>query len=191
MFDAIVLAGGDARRLDGADKPGQLIAGRSLLEHVLSAVSEADHIIVVGPVRDTSRPVRWCREDPPGGGPVAALAAAIGEVRSELILVLAADLPRIAPAIPELLAALQRSYADAAVLVDDNGRRNYLAAAWRRDRLIRRIAAITDTSGASARSLYAGADILEMADPDGWGSDCDTWTELAEARRLIENRERT
>ncbi|MEO6886353.1 MAG: NTP transferase domain-containing protein [Jatrophihabitantaceae bacterium] len=191
MFDAIVLAGGSARRLGGADKPAQLIAGRSLLDHVLAAVDAADRIVVVGPVRATARPVRWRREDPPGGGPVAALAAAIHSVQAEIVVVLAADLPRIAPAVPALVAALRTSSTDAAILVDETGRRNYLAAAWRRDRLARVIAALADTSGASARSLYARADILEVADPDGWATDCDTWDKLAEARRLIENRERT
>ncbi len=40
-YDAVVLAGGAARRLDGADKPMQPLAGRPLLEWVLDAVADA------------------------------------------------------------------------------------------------------------------------------------------------------
>lgn len=57
VFDAIVLAGGGAARLDGADKPALDIGGASLLERVLTAVADADRIVVVGPVRPASRPV--------------------------------------------------------------------------------------------------------------------------------------
>ena len=40
-FAAVVLAGGTAARLDGADKAGVELAGRTLLEHVLDAVAAA------------------------------------------------------------------------------------------------------------------------------------------------------
>ncbi|WP_240497415.1 NTP transferase domain-containing protein, partial [Streptomyces hirsutus] len=40
-YDALVLAGGGARRLGGADKPGVRVGGRSLLDRVLAACSGA------------------------------------------------------------------------------------------------------------------------------------------------------
>jgi molybdopterin-guanine dinucleotide biosynthesis protein A len=52
-FDAIVLAGGLATRLDGADKPGLTVAGQSMLSSVLTAAADAGAgtVIVVGPAR--------------------------------------------------------------------------------------------------------------------------------------------
>ncbi|NKI41053.1 DUF6457 domain-containing protein [Streptomyces physcomitrii] len=76
-FDAVVLAGGGARRLGGADKPGLRVGGRRLLDRVLTACAAAERTVVVAAPRATVRPVRWTREEPPGSGPVAALAAGL------------------------------------------------------------------------------------------------------------------
>jgi molybdopterin-guanine dinucleotide biosynthesis protein A len=179
-FDAIVLAGGSARRLGGADKALIEISGRTLLGHVLDAVRDATSIIAVGPRRDGLDRVRWCREDPPGGGPVAALAAALPFVEEELVLVLATDLPNIAPAVPLLRTAAAGG--DAAVLVAD-ARRNYLAAAWPTAALRRQVALIGDPAGASVRSLFEGATVTEVVDPSGWSADCDTWEDIEQMRR--------
>ncbi|MFD9249059.1 NTP transferase domain-containing protein, partial [Streptomyces bottropensis] len=40
-FDAVVLAGGAARRLGGADKPALRVGGRALLDRVLTACAGA------------------------------------------------------------------------------------------------------------------------------------------------------
>jgi molybdopterin-guanine dinucleotide biosynthesis protein A len=175
VFDAIVPAGGAARRLGGADKPGLLVDGRSLLDHVLAAVAGAARIVVVGPVRATSVPVRWRRESPVGGGPVAALAVGVAEVTALHCVLLAADLPRIGPAVPLLLGALGEH--DAVVLVSA-GRRNFLAAAWRTAALRDAIADLADPAGTAVRTLYDGRDVVEVEDTGGWGRDCDTWTDL-------------
>ncbi len=176
-IDAIVPAGGSARRLGGADKPGLLLAGRPLLDHVLLALAEVDRIVIVGDRRPTPVAVSWCREDPPGGGPVAALAAGLTQVRADVVLVVAADLPRIAPAIPLLLAALTGR--DAAVVATE-GRRNHLAAAWRTASLVTALARLGDADGAAARRLYEDVDLAEVVDTAGWGRDCDTWDDLRE-----------
>ncbi|MEU8757579.1 DUF6457 domain-containing protein [Streptomyces sp. NPDC048659] len=76
-YDALVLAGGAARRLGGADKPGVRVGGRSLLDRVLAGCRDAGTTVVVAAPRTTARPVTWAREDPPGGGPLAALDAGL------------------------------------------------------------------------------------------------------------------
>ena len=48
---AIILAGGASTRLD-ADKPEQLVGGRRLLDIAVSAVADADAVVVVGPPRE-------------------------------------------------------------------------------------------------------------------------------------------
>ncbi|MEV4579027.1 NTP transferase domain-containing protein [Nonomuraea jabiensis] len=93
-FDAVILAGGEARRLGGADKPGLTVGGRSLVEHVVAAVADARTTIVVGPERPIPAVV-FVREDPPRSGPVPALAAGLNEVTAPWVVLLAGDLPFI------------------------------------------------------------------------------------------------
>ncbi|MEW2222699.1 DUF6457 domain-containing protein [Streptomyces sp. NPDC006990] len=63
--------------MDGADKPAVTVGGRPLLDRVLAACGDAAATVVVGPRRPTCRPVLWAREEPPGGGPLAALQAGL------------------------------------------------------------------------------------------------------------------
>lgn len=179
-FDAIVLAGGSARRLGGADKPMELVDGTPLLCHVLDAVADAQHRVVVGPTRDLPVDVSWVREDPPGSGPVAAVAAGLPLTSAAVVLLLAADLPRIAPAITPLRTAVQHG-APAAILLTE-GRLSYLAAAWRRDALQAALGRLPDVTNAAMRSLYDRISAHEVHDTQGWGQDCDTWDDLADAQ---------
>lgn len=182
VFDAIVLAGGRGRRLDGADKAALIVGDTSLLERVVTAVAGAGTVVVVGPPRDLPRTVLWCREEPVGGGPVAAIATGFARTSADVVVVLATDLPAIAPAVPVLLAALADG-APAALLVDEHGRVNNLAAAWRRSALAAALAAVGEPRGAAVRSLVATVTPALVPDPSGWGRDCDTWDDLARARR--------
>ena len=109
-FDAVVLAGGQGRRLGGVRKPALDIGGRRLLDIALDAVAGAETTVVVGAALPTARTGEWIQETPAGGGPVAALAAAMPLVRSATVVVLAADLPFITAAAVD---ALLRSRGDA------------------------------------------------------------------------------
>jgi molybdopterin-guanine dinucleotide biosynthesis protein A len=184
LYDAIVLAGGRARRLDGIAKPQLKVAGGTLLDRVVAAVADADRVVVVGPEQPVTADVTFCREVPAGGGPVAAIAAGLPHTTAAVVLVLAADLPWIAPAVPRLLAALPTS--GAALLVDATGRVNYLAAAWRRRDLAAALGALGDPTGVSARALVALIDAVHVPDEADWGRDCDTWEDLAEVRTHAE-----
>ncbi|MDG4865579.1 NTP transferase domain-containing protein, partial [Streptomyces sp. T-3] len=50
-YDAVVLAGGGAKRLGGADKPGVRVGGRALLDRVLAACATAAATVVVAEPR--------------------------------------------------------------------------------------------------------------------------------------------
>jgi molybdopterin-guanine dinucleotide biosynthesis protein A len=192
MFDALILAGGRGARLGGADKPSIVLGDSSLLERVVAAVAAARAVVVVGPERPLAREVTWCLERPAGGGPVAAIAAGLAHAQVEIVVVLAADLPWIAPVIRRLLTALaDRPDADAAVVVDSTGRRNHLAAAWRRAALNTALNRLASTQGAAARSLFEQASVVEVADPAGDAADCDTWDDLERARVRAEPREKS
>ncbi len=190
-YDAVVLAGGGARRLGGADKPALTVGGRTLLDRVLAACPDAGTTVVVGPARETVREgVRWTREQPPGGGPVAAVAAGLGYVTADRVLLLAADLPFLdRPTVTRLLAALddpeepdRPDRPDAALLVDATGRDQPLAAAYRTPALRASLATLGDPSGLPLRRLTAPLRTVRLADPAGAAHDCDTWEELAQAR---------
>ncbi|PXY22398.1 molybdenum cofactor guanylyltransferase [Prauserella muralis] len=168
----IVLAGGAARRLSGADKPMLVVGGTTLLQRAVTALRDAADIVVVGPRRDAVGGVRWCREDPPGAGPVAALAAGLRDVGAEQVAVLAADLSGVTPdTIARLRAALGPG-ADGAVLVDDEGRRQWLIGVWRTAAL--RAALPEEPAGASLRATLGGLSIVEVAAVPGEAADVDT-----------------
>ena len=188
--DAVVLAGGLARRLEGADKPALEFGGVTLLDRVIEACAEAREVVCVGPVRPTRRPVRWTREDPPGAGPVAALAAGLGLTRESRVLVLAADLPFLSRELVHSLWMNADGH-DGAVLTDREGRDQWLAACYRREALtgaIDRLAAENGgtAAGLSLRRLLAGFDLARVPDPDGQSFDCDTWEDVSHVRRLVD-----
>ena len=179
-FDAIVLAGGAAKRLGGADKPGVRIGGRALLDRVLAACEAADRTVVVGGRRPTVRPVRWAREDPPGGGPLAALDAGTRCVEADTVVVLSADLPFLAePTVRRLIGALEDSGGEAALLRDPDGRDQPLVAAYRTEPLCREIALLaTEYGSLSGLPMWLLSQELDLArvDADPFASfDCDTW----------------
>ncbi|MGW1009677.1 DUF6457 domain-containing protein [Streptomyces termitum] len=211
--DAVVLAGGAARRLGGVDKPGVRVGGRPLLDRVLAACAGAGRTVVVGDPRPTVRPVGWTREENPGSGPVAALDAGLTALRTpttgtptgpttgtpagptpEVLLALSADLPFLdGSTVRRLLAALDADpEAEAALLTDAGGRRQPLVAAYRTGPLRRALdaarAAHQGLDGLPLRTLTAGLRLVEVpADPAAplASFDCDTWEDIATARARI------
>ncbi|MFD4829951.1 DUF6457 domain-containing protein [Streptomyces uncialis] len=189
-YDAVVLAGGAARRLDGADKPGIRVGGRTLLDRVLTACADAASTVVVAAPRPTVRPVRWAREDPPGGGPLAALDAGLRHVTAPVTVVLSADLPfldrRSVRGLPAALNAVPD--ADAVLLTDAHGRDQPLVAAYRtrplRDALAARIREHGGPAGLPLRPLIAALRVVRLPDPLA-SFDCDTWQDIATARARI------
>ncbi|WP_244217301.1 NTP transferase domain-containing protein [Streptomyces carpinensis] len=189
VYDAVVLAGGAARRLGGADKPGVRVGGRALLDRVLTACADARTTVVVADPRPTARPVCWTREEPPGGGPLAALGAGLRPTTAEHVVVLSADLPFLEPAtVARLLGALRTGRADGVLLTDADGRDQPLVAAYRAQALRRELTALTQEHGALTglplRRLTAALDLTHV--PDHVASfDCDTWDDIATARARI------
>ncbi|MFI8349144.1 NTP transferase domain-containing protein [Streptomyces sp. NPDC085596] len=188
-YDAVVLAGGGARRLGGADKPGVQVGGRALLDRVLDACADAATTVVVADPRSTARPVRWAREEPPGAGPVAALDAGLRLSTAEHAVVLSADLPFLgADTVHRLLAALRDTGADGALLTDDDGRDQPLVAAYRTAALRGALADLAaehgGLTGLPLRRLTAALRLTRLTDPLA-SFDCDTWDDIAHARARI------
>ncbi|POX61236.1 molybdenum cofactor guanylyltransferase [Streptomyces sp. Ru62] len=188
-YDAVVLAGGAARRLGGADKPGLRVGGRALLDRVLAACADAGTTVVVAAPRPTAHPVRWAREEPPGGGPVAALEAGMRLTTAGHTVVLSADLPFLERStLRRLLTALQETGADGALLTDADGRDQPLVAAYRTPALRRELTALAATHGGLGglplRRLTGALRLTRVPDPLA-SFDCDTWDDIATARARI------
>ena len=173
-FDALILAGGGARRLGGADKPALEVAGRPLLDVARAALRDASRVVVVGPGGDVT-------EDPPGGGPLAALAAGLIRCDAPVVVVLAADLPFVTAEVVSLLVE-----AAPALAVDDQGRDQYLLGAYPTEALRRLMP--SSPAGARMTAVIDGLAPRRLELP-GWPPpwwDCDTAEELEQARRWAE-----
>jgi molybdopterin-guanine dinucleotide biosynthesis protein A len=180
--DAILLAGGRASRVDGAAKPLFEVNGRTLLRAGVDAVRSggAARIVVVGPRLDDALAVTWAREDPPFGGPVAALIAALPHVEADEVLVLACDLPTAGPAVAALPDPLPTGV-DGACL--DDGRRQWLIGRYRTAALRAAASGLPDRGrDAAMRALLGGLTIEAVVVDPSLTRDVDTWDDLRAAR---------
>jgi molybdopterin-guanine dinucleotide biosynthesis protein A len=128
---AVVLCGGAGRRF-GGDKTRALLDGVPVLDRVVGGLPPGWTVVCAGAQRPVARPVTWCREEPPGGGPVAALAAALPHVSSDVVVVLGGDMPYAAGSAPGLIDRLRAEPdTEGVVARDGDGRLQPLLAAYR------------------------------------------------------------
>ncbi|TFB47316.1 NTP transferase domain-containing protein, partial [Cryobacterium tagatosivorans] len=173
--------------------------------------------VVVGP--ESSRPaagsaagsaagdVLWTLEDPPLGGPVAGVAAALAALEraaaaetpsgtetaarpADWVLLLACDLPWAADAARILLAAADAGAAADAVdgihLVDADGRAQWLTGLYRASALAEAVRLTgVEVRGASMRGLLGGLTLRGIRDESNAGRDVDTWQDVAETEAIL------
>jgi molybdopterin-guanine dinucleotide biosynthesis protein A len=193
----VVVAGGGSTRL-GQDKTRVLVGDLAVLDRLLAGLADlvpGVPVVVVGPQRPTVRPVLWCREEPPGGGPVAGLARGLAQPVGDpptplpddgLLAVLAGDLPFAAPALTLLLAALAAAPpgTDGVLGVDSGGEDQLLVGVHRAGALRRAVAA---QSGAGAvRAVVRRLSVVRAPLPWPLTLDVDTAEDLARARALVD-----
>jgi molybdopterin-guanine dinucleotide biosynthesis protein A len=168
-FDAVILAGGRAARMNGADKPALAVGGVPLLVLVARAAAAAGarQVIVVGPERGGAvgrglaavaarldGGLVTVRESPPGAGPVPALHCGLDAASAPWLALVAADLPFLTDSwLTTLLALARSSGRPGAVLVDDGQRPQWLAGCWQAGPL------------RAALSRYAGASLGGLLRP--------------------------
>lgn len=181
-WTAIVVAGGRSSRL-GRDKASLALAGRTLLERVVSQVPVGIPVVVVGDDPGTlPAHVRVVREEPAFGGPVAALAAGLAHARTEQVVMLAVDMPH-GPAIADRLLAALADH-EAAVPVDSDGHWQQLVSAYRADALRRALGELPSADGASMRAMLERLDVALIAiEDDRLLTDIDTPEDLARAEK--------
>ena len=190
-WDAMILAGGRASRLGGIDKTALEWRGTTLMGHAILAAAGAARICVVGPF-DPPAPgqldtrIITAREEPPFAGPASAIVAglaaldALGEAGSPFVVVLAADLPRVAEAVPLLLAELPGLPLgfDGVMAVDESGRAQTLLAAYRSAPL-RRAALAIDGPNRPVRAIVGALRLREVTLPSELCADVDTSADAA------------
>jgi molybdopterin-guanine dinucleotide biosynthesis protein A len=171
-WSLILLTGGEGTRL-GADKSNVSVGGVTSAQRIVKDVPADVPIIVVGSVpAQLGREVRVTCETPPGGGPVAGIAAGLEYVQTDLVAVLATDMPFAAPVLPALAAALAPDF-DGILAVDQSGRQQYLCAMYQTASLrsalagdTRNMAMYAALGGLHLHTLPHGARLLDIDTPD-------------------------
>ena len=152
-MNTIILTGGTSKRF-GSDKSQAKIQGKSLLEYLSHGL---ENLIIVGP--ETSIPAKYVMEEPIGSGPVAAIAAAMLEVDSDLVAIYATDMPFAPRITSQLVSALKN---DAAIAIDCDGKLQPLAAIYRSSKLRSALASYESVENQSVKSLIAKLVIDEV-----------------------------
>jgi len=182
---AVILIGGGAVRLGGADKASIELGGLTLLEHALGAMLDIDEVVVVGDPVPTTRPVTFTREDPAGGGPAAGLLAGLRAFarRPDLVVVLAVDMPLVTSATVRRLT--EATAGDGAVLVDEDDRLQYLCAAYRTDAIDRVRPSYEDEHGLAMHALVGDLELVGVPAFGPETRDLDTWADLLALRETF------
>lgn len=184
-FDAIVLAGGRGSRLNGIDKASIVLAGERLVDRAVGAATEAGagRVIVAGPEHTASRYAVVVREDPPYGGPLAGVAAALPLVRAPWVLLLACDLEHPGLVCEQLMAGFENlsqteaslgHEIDGFVLRDAGGQPQWLASLHRTSTLRRGLEALDGAfTDRPLRLLFAQSRLVEVDATDRVVADID------------------
>jgi molybdopterin-guanine dinucleotide biosynthesis protein A len=182
---ALVLCGGSSRRL-GRDKLAEPLGPSTVLDVTLAGLPGGWPVVAVGPQRPTERPVAWTVEHPPGGGPLAAIAAGVALIQSDVLVVLAGDMPFAGPCAAALAAALleDASLDAVAATTGVGGPPNPLLAAYR-TRAVRRALPDEPRDG-RARTLLDALPHRSLVVPAADAVDVDTPDALAAARRRVD-----
>jgi molybdopterin-guanine dinucleotide biosynthesis protein A len=182
----------------GRHKPAIVVGGRPIVERVLDAVAGWP-VVVVGSAEGVPAGTRVVSEEPPGGGPVAGIAAGfaslttgpyaaeLGSSAPDVVVVLAGDLP--------LLTRQHLSdLVDAVVAVDDrvavtrsSSGPNWLCSAWPSELLRLRLLAVGGPAGVSVRRLLGEVARVEVPDLADVAVDVDTPGDLEVVRRRAEH----
>lgn len=185
LLSVILLTGGSSRRM-GSDKASLEFGGDTLLTFHLKQIPSEFPVVVVGESIDTWPNVTCTREDPPGAGPVAAIASGLEHVTTPMVLILAVDTPF---ALPQLLRLELGPGSPALIPRDTSGKAQYLAGLYRSDSLRRALGQLGTPDNKSMRELTShleSIDYYELGPENAQDFlDLDTPENLATARALL------
>jgi molybdopterin-guanine dinucleotide biosynthesis protein A len=162
----------------GADKALLEVNGQRLVDRAVAALTAvADPVVEVGPGWSGLSAVR---ENPPGGGPLAAVAAGAAALRAAghdgPVLVLAVDMPRVGV---DLLRLLADRAGPATAVPRAGGHPQPLCARYGTDAL----AAVDRLLAAGGRSLRGLLEAMDIRGGVGWVEEAE-WARVAEPGAL-------
>jgi len=104
---AVILTGGESKRM-GSDKARIVLAGKSLLEHVLAQVEPLFADVVIS-VREQRSDIKYPQiiDDAQGRGPMVGIKAALEVVKTDWVFVIACDMPFVSTGLIQHLAELR------------------------------------------------------------------------------------
>ena len=152
----ILLTGGQSSRF-GSDKSLAELSGNSL-SNIIKSYFEADQIIEVGSEIK--------------GGPLAAVNSALTKIDSDLVAIIATDMPFAPKVLPELQIALNTSTSsDCALPLDNQGVAQPLAGIYKTKSLIaamEKLQSESEVFGQSMRSLlkFLQVNIVKVKNPE-------------------------
>lgn len=164
---ALILAGGQASRMGGADKGLIECAGKPLIEHVLARVAPCVDAVLISANRNLDRYRRYghpviadASTDFPG--PLAGIARGLEQCSTEWLWVVPCDAPQVdARLLERLIQACRERHAPAAVPLE-NGQMHPTFALLRRDVLATLNACVND----DRRAVHAWLRSLPAAEHD-------------------------
>jgi molybdopterin-guanine dinucleotide biosynthesis protein A len=176
MRSAIVLVGGEARRAGGQEKYFFRYDGKAFIEHILGALrGVVDEIVLAA--RDPAQCERFSHLDGvrcvsdirQGIGPVGGLHAGVLEVKGDLVVVVACDMPCINSRVIEHLFSLMDDF-DAVIPVWNPEMLEPLHAVYRRSALLAYLEepahrSLREMVGAM-RARFVEIEDLRQMDPD-------------------------
>ncbi|CAB4653661.1 unannotated protein [freshwater metagenome] len=179
----IVLSGGTSRRF-GSDKSQAKIAGKSLIAIILGSIPSEFKVVIVGedPKIESSQ-YQCVLEEPIGGGPLAGFKAGLDVSESELVALIATDMPFASGPVLNLINSI-RTHDDAVMYVDAKGFNQPLAAVYRSKSVERALTDMGELHGKSMRELVSHLNIqeIEMSDEVALALvDIDTVADLEQA----------
>ncbi len=184
-LSVILLTGGLSRRM-GSDKARLEFGHDTLLKFQLGQIPHGFPVIVVGEHDDAPLEVRFTREDPPGSGPVAAVAAGLELVITSKTLLLAVDAPFV---LPQLLNLDLGPNDNALIPRDQGGKVQYLAGIYRTDPLRCALERLGSPEGKSMRELISNLPNVELlaltVENAKYFIDVDNPQDLATAREFM------
>ena len=156
----IVLSGGASSRF-GSDKSKALIQGRSLISRILDSMPDEMDVIIVGPDPGVqSHAYRCIQESPQGGGPVAGFKAGIEICQSDIVALVATDMPF---AVIHILNLMNMMDSDSVMYIDNEGFRQPLAAVYRVEAVNNAFNILGNIQGLSMNEFISHLDIVDIA----------------------------
>ena len=176
MDGAIILAGGQSRRMGGADKAQVRAFGLRLVDRLACQLPYGMPSIVISP-HYLGLP-QVC-ESPLFGGPVAGIEAGARALsHCERLALFAVDAPDSPQLLPDLYGALDAvPSVGAAITRAADGYLQPLCSLWHTAALFERLGALESTRNVSVLRIIRGADFVEVAGT-GAERDYDTPAEL-------------